>query len=125
MTEQNTTTTLSQRIKAKQAAKSNHAGSEKNPAWYNRQKNRFTTAMLTHKVTEVREAACADGNAPTKLLQAALLIETEPTVLRAILMNNNIKVTDINKFMNDERVNLLGEDKELEAHLVGRINANA
>ena len=114
--------TLSQKIKAAAAKKDNHSGSEKNPAFYNRQKNRFTQGMLMHVNPIVRAAACADENAPTKQLQAALLIEKDPTVLRALLMNDNLPVKDITEFINDPRIELLGEDAELEAHVVARIN---
>jgi len=116
-------TTLRSAVKAAQSNKNNSGTSEKNPAWYNRQKNRFVAAMVTNESAVVRAAAASDEHCPTKQLQAALRIEQDATVLKAILMNPNLPEKDILLFVDDPRVELLDKDAELTAYLSDRIKA--
>ena len=90
--------------------------------YYNRQKNQFIAAMITHDDPVVRAAAASDNHCPTKQLQAAILIETDPTVLKALLYNLNLPVKSITGFANNEaRSTVFDDDEELTAHLVERI----
>jgi len=116
-----TPVTLRSALAAKIAAKSAGKGSEKNPKFYNQQKNDFAVDMTCHKEPKVRAAAFASTNCASNSLQAGLLIEKDKGALRSILMNDNLKVKYITEFMNDERVNQFADDKELEAHLINRV----
>lgn len=108
---------------AQSAKKSTGSASEKNPAFYNRQKNAFIAAMITHSDPVVRTAAASDNHCPTKQIQAALAIERDEDTLKALLYNPNLPVKSIVEFSKDEeRSVIFDEDDELKDYLVARVS---
>ena len=118
------TSTLRDAVKSAQSQKNTgQSTSDKNPAYYNRQKNEFIASMVTHSESVVRAAAASLPCCPTKQLQAALAIEQDSTVLRALLFNPNMPDKNLLAFsLNDERSVQFDEDEELSAYLVDKLS---
>lgn len=93
--------------------------SNKNPAWYNREKNRLIKELSIDSCIEVRSAIAANTHTPTKVLTSMLDTEQSKDVLRLVLMNPNIPRKAVQTFVkdeSDERVTWFDEDAELIAH---------
>lgn len=93
----------------------------KTPAGYNRQHNQCIQDMINFPNPVVRMAILGNEHCPATMLRAALEAESDPQVMRSMLMNPRMSVKAIIEFAADSRSEHFDEDKELQAHIVERI----
>ncbi len=95
------------------------SSSNKNPAWYNREKNTLIRELSTSESEVVRFAIASNTHTPTKVLTSMLETEKDKKVLREVLMNSNMPRKAVQGFVkdeNDERVGWFDDDEELIDH---------
>ena len=99
---------------------SSSRNSAKTPAGYNREKNQFVVAMVSHTEAVVRAAACGSPYVPATKLATQLQNEQDTVVLTAILFNGNLPLSAVTAFLKDPRVEQVNANEELQAFLVDR-----
>ena len=107
--------TLTEVFKPK-TAKSN---SSKNPQFYNNEKKLCLEDMVNHSDAKVRSAIISNIHCPARMLNDRLKIERDKSVLRLILMSDNVSRKSVAAFVNDstdERVEWFADDQDLIDH---------
>lgn len=93
--------------------------SSKTPAFYNAEKKLCLEDMVNHSNAIVRSAIVSNIHVPARMLNDRLKIERDKSVLRLILMNDNLSRKAVAEFVNDstdERVEWFADDQDLIDH---------
>ena len=102
---------------------SSRSKSDKNPAYYSREKNLFITDMATNPEAVVRIAAAGNEHIPAGTLKSMLASETDNDVLKVILMNDRTPLKAATTFADDPRAAFFDDDEEVTEHLKARTDA--
>lgn len=95
------------------------SNSSKNPQFYNNEKKLCLEDMVNHSNAIVRSAIVSNIHTPARILNDRLKIERDKSVLRLILMNDNLSRKSVAAFVNDvndERVEWFATDQDLIDH---------
>jgi len=93
--------------------------SSKTPAFYNNEKKLCLEDMVNHSNAIVRSAIVSNIHTPASMLKERLKIERDKSVLRLILLNDNLSRKAVAAFVNDEkdeRVEWFADDQDLIDH---------
>ena len=93
--------------------------SSKTPQFYNSERKLCLKDMVNHSNAAVRSAIVSNIHVPARMLNDRLKIERDKSVLRLILMNDNLSRKSVAAFVNDatdERVEWFSDDQDLIDH---------
>lgn len=93
--------------------------SSKTPQFYGNERKLCLFDMVNHSDAKVRSAVLSNEHVPATMLKDRLEIERDKSVLRIILMNDNLSRKSVAKFVNDsadERVEWFSTDQDMIDH---------
>lgn len=113
--------TLAAAVAARKNGKATNGNSEKNPAYYNREKAALILDLCTHEDPIVRTAILTNEHCPSTRVNSALKNDQDKDVLRAILLSGRASIKAIEEFATSDRGGMFDDDQEVEDHITLRI----
>lgn len=98
--------------------KSTKNSSSKNAQFYNKEKSMLISDLASHSDANVRRAVAESPRIPTSILTQMLKSESDPVVLRTVLLNDKLPRKAVVRFLNenDYRVDWFDNDEGLIEH---------
>ncbi len=113
--------TLAAVIAERKNGKAKNGSTDKNPAYYNREKAALIKDLCEHMDPIVRTAILTNVHCPSTRVNSALKNETHMSVLRSLLLSGRPSIKAIEAFVTSDRGTMFDGDQEVEDHVTARI----